>query len=214
MKRVLVLSPHPDDEALGCGGALCKHLAEGDSVAAIFLTSGEAGGHDNASAEETGLTREREARAACALLGVTDLEFWRLPDGKVASDAANIERLVRSLAEHAPDIVYAPHAREGHPDHGATFELIRAAVSDSRLTVSALEVRLYEVWTPLQRMDLIIDITPFIEMKVSAIRAYASQCRVMRFDDAARGLARYRGEMHSWPGGDYAEVFILLGECS
>lgn len=210
MKRVLVLSPHPDDEALGCGGTLCKHVAEGDSVAAIFLTSGEAGGHDNASAEETGLTREDEARTACAALGVTRLEFWRLPDGKLAAHAANIERLVRSLAEYTPDVVYAPHARDGHPDHCATFELIRAAASDSRLAMSAPEVRLYEVWTPLQRMDLIIDITPFIEMKLAAIRRYASQCRVMRFDEAARGLARYRGEMHSWPGGDYAEVFALL----
>ncbi len=46
-------------------------------------------------------------------------------------------------------------------------------------------------------------------IQLAAIRAYRSQCKVMRFDQALLGLNRYRGEMHSWPGGDYAEVFTI-----
>ena len=68
----------------------------------------------------------------------------------------------------------------------------------------------YEIWTPLRRLDEIVDITPYLATKLKAIAAYATQCRVMDFVSAARALARYRGEMHSWPGGEYAEVFADL----
>ena len=69
---------------------------------------------------------------------------------------------------------------------------------------------MFEVWTPLQRMDQIVDITPYIETKIAAIRAHKSQCDVLGFDDAFLGLARYRGEMFSWPEGDYAEIFAQV----
>jgi LmbE family N-acetylglucosaminyl deacetylase len=65
----------------------------------------------------------------------------------------------------------------------------------------------YEIWAPLAHIDHVVDISEVIEDKLRAIRAYRSQCDVMRFDEAFHGLARYRGEMHSWPGGAYAEVF-------
>jgi LmbE family N-acetylglucosaminyl deacetylase len=65
----------------------------------------------------------------------------------------------------------------------------------------------YEVWTPLQQLDEIVDITSYMPRKLNAIAAYKSQTRIMNFEAAALGLARYRGEMHCWPGGEYAEVF-------
>ena len=66
---------------------------------------------------------------------------------------------------------------------------------------------MYEVWTPLQQIDHVEDISAQIDTKLDAIRAHKSQCDIMDFVEAIRGLNRYRGEMHSWPGGPYAEVF-------
>jgi LmbE family N-acetylglucosaminyl deacetylase len=69
---------------------------------------------------------------------------------------------------------------------------------------------MYEVWTPTARLDHIEDVTAHMPVKLRAIRAYRSQCAVVDFVEAMRGLARYRGEMHCWPEGEYAEVFTRL----
>jgi LmbE family N-acetylglucosaminyl deacetylase len=62
----------------------------------------------------------------------------------------------------------------------------------------------------MQRIDDIVDISEYMDVKLAAIRAHRSQCNVLRFDEAVRGLNRYRGECHSWPGGDYAEIFARV----
>lgn len=206
MSRVLVISPHPDDEAIGCGGALRHHVVRGDEVRAVFLTSGERGGHGRPP-DETARLREAEARTAAGILGLAAIEFWRLPDGAMRADRRATERLADLIAAWRPGLIYVTHEDEMHPDHRAAARLVRRALYAVRGRAPAPDVRLYEVWTPLQTMDEIIDISDHVADKLAAIRAHASQCAVVKFDDAALGLNRYRGELHSWPGGDYAEVF-------
>ena len=205
--RVLVLSPHPDDETIGCGGTLLRHVAAGNDVCVVFLTSGERGGHGRSEAE-TIHARESEARAAAKILGLNDLEFWHEPDGALRATARLTERLHKKLKTFRPHIVYLPHDREMHDDHRAAVRLLRKALALG--AGRAPDVLMFEVWTPTQQLDEIVDISEYIETKLSAVRAYRTQCAVMGFVPAVRGLNRYRGEMHSWPGGDYAEVFTRL----
>lgn len=207
MNNILVISPHPDDEAIGCGGTICKHIAEGDRVEVIFLTSGEKGGHGKPEAE-TAITREQEASAAIAALNISDIEFWHQPDGQFEANDENVSRLMEKIKTFSPVIIYAPHENEDHPDHRAAAELVSRAVAD--LDTDAPAVWLYEVWTPIQRMDHIVDISLYAEKKRQAILIYKSQCDVLAFDEAILGLNRYRGEMHCWPEGEYAEVFKML----
>jgi LmbE family N-acetylglucosaminyl deacetylase len=209
MSRVLVVTPHPDDEAIGCGGTLCAHAEAGDTVRIVYLTSGEQGGH-GLSAAETARRRETEAGEAARLLGAGPPEFWRCPDGALRVTRALVARLRGLIIDWRPEMIYVPHEREMHPDHRAAARLVRRALRELPADVPIPAVRLFEVWTPLQSMDEIVDISVHIDAKLRAIRAYKHQCSVMRFDEAARGLSRYRGEMHSWPGGDYAEVFASL----
>jgi N-acetylglucosamine malate deacetylase 1 len=198
---VLVVAAHPDDEAVGCGGALLCHARAGDRTSAVFLTSGEAGGH---GIENAGAVREREALAASSILGIEEVQFWRQPDGGLSARRALVERVRATLAETRADVIYAPHPRDDHPDHRAAARIVREALTGGR---SRPELWHYEIWSPLNQIDHVVDISDVLEDKLRAIGAYESQCAVMRFDDAFRGLARYRGEMHSWPGGPYAEVF-------
>ena len=201
MNGVLVVCAHPDDEAVGCGGALRLHALSGDHITAVFLTSGEGGGHGEA---EHACRREREARRAAAIVGIDALEFWQEPDGRLRASGALVCRLAELIDSLRPARVYAPHAKDDHADHRAAARLVRLAVAASG---SSPVVRGFEIWSPIGRIEEVWDISEVIADKRRAIRAYRSQCAVMGLDDAALGLARYRGEMHSWPGGPYAEVF-------
>ncbi|WP_418317896.1 PIG-L deacetylase family protein [Piscinibacter sakaiensis] len=207
MARILVLSPHPDDEAIGCGGTICKHIAEGDEVRVIFLTSGEQGGHGLGLAE-TSRIREAEAAAAAEILGVQQFEFWHAPDGRLKASTALVKRLADALMDWPAEVIYTTHAGEAHPDHRAAPRIVARALAVSAHQPEPI-TRLSEIWTPLARIDCIHDVSPWMKTKLLAVRAYASQCSVLRFDDAVAGLNRYRGEMHSWPGGDFAEVFAV-----
>jgi LmbE family N-acetylglucosaminyl deacetylase len=208
-ERVLVVSPHPDDETLGCGGALRLHAKAGDEIGLIFLTSGEAGGHDVA-ASQTARIREREARAVADDLGASEVQFWRLPDGRLTAHKALVIRLTQEVRRYNPDTLYVTHEAEQHPDHRAASRMVRRAVL-ALPQQTRPRVLMFEVWTPLADLDELVDISDVMAAKLSAIRKYESQCRVMRFDEAFAGLARYRGEMHSWPGGDHAEAFKEMG---
>jgi len=213
MKRVLVISPHPDDEAIGCGGTLCRHIVRGDEVQVVFLTSGEKGGHARSEAD-TIRVREREAREAAKILGIRHLEFWHEPDGAIRATRTAVARLRAKLKTFRPHTIYVTHDREMHPDHRGAARLLESSLQAAGRKKYAQAwtptVLMYEVWTPLQRMDHIEDISEVIRLKLTAIRAYKSQCAVVGFAEAFRGLARYRGEMHCWPEGEYAEVFAEM----
>ena len=201
--NVLVIAPHPDDEAIGCGGAIRLHVDRGDRVAAVFLTSGELG-LAHLPREEAWRVREGEAELAAGTLGVAALTFLRCPDWFLGDDVEAVAPLVRAVLEReAPDRVYLPHAGEWHPDHQAALPILRAALGDGR--VAGPTVLAYEVWTPLGEHDHVEDITPVMIEKLRAVRCYRSQLGHFRYDRAVRGLNEYRGNLAARCR--YAEVF-------
>ncbi len=205
MKNILVLSPHPDDESIGCGGTIYKHHKDGDSVTVIYLTSGERAHIQNLS-EAIIAIRENEAREAKKILHFNHIEFWHEPDDQFLVTEKIINRLFNKILELKPDIIYVTHENEYHIDHKKAFNLLKSVLAMPLLTVKP-QVLLYEVWTPLQQIDVTIDITDFIDIKTEAIRAYKSQCAELRYDESSKALNRFRGELYSRRGGDYAESF-------
>jgi LmbE family N-acetylglucosaminyl deacetylase len=127
VNRILVIAPHPDDEAIGCGGTLHRHAENGDDLWTIFLTSGE-NGRRGAAKEETARIREAEARIAAAILGISHVDFWREPDGALSANPRVVSRLRALVRDWKPAVVYVPHQDEMHVDHRAAFRIVRAAV--------------------------------------------------------------------------------------
>jgi LmbE family N-acetylglucosaminyl deacetylase len=207
-QSVLVIAPHPDDEAIGCGGTLCLHAQRGDRIQVAFLTSGERG-IPGAAGPIAGAVREGEARAAGQVLGLDGIAFLRLPDlglqERIGSAAQHLHEVLQS---QPPGIIYLPHPEDDHPDHQAALPLVRAALA--RFSGRTLpELRLYEVWSPMTRHGWAEDISPFMAQKLRAVRCYQSQLQLFRYDRAVQGLNRYRGCLAARCR--YAEVFQDVG---
>jgi N-acetylglucosamine malate deacetylase 1 len=207
-QRVVVIAPHPDDESIGCGGTIRLHWERGDDVAVVFLTSGERG-VPGTSIEHARMLRESEAVEGLRILEVERWDFLRLPDLEVDSHLDQGALLVAKLVAKArPDVIYLPHPAESHPDHAAALPLVRKALRQFDEGRATVELRGYEVWTPMMTHDWAEDITRQMVRKLRAVRCYRSQLALFRYDRAVRGLNQYRGCLAA--RARYAEVFQYL----
>ncbi len=198
--NVLAIGAHPDDAEIGCGGALALHADAGDRVAIACATDGEAGG-TGAPPVKLARIRREEASTAASVLGAAEVRFLGFPDGRLAWAGYDlIAALVRLVRELQPEIVYAPHAADAHPDHAALSSASVDAVRRAGARVfpglgephRAETLRLYEVWTPLSEVAYTVDISGVAARKAAAIRCHASQGGTAAFDEVALGLNRYR----------------------
>ncbi len=213
-KRLLVFAPHPDDDILGCGGSIAKYSAECASICIVYLSSGEAGGIQN---EDLKSIRAEEARKAAAVLGIDDLVFMNLPDGRIEVQAEALDRVVALLRQKRPYVLYLPHAADLHRDHLKTNELVMEACRRSagpwhpqcgKEPWEVAWILAYEIWSPLAKINYVEDITQQMPKKIKALRQHKSQLSDIAYDEAIKGLNRYRGVTTG--RGEYCECFELI----
>ena len=184
--RVLVFAPHPDDEVLGCCGAIIQHIEDGDPVRVVVLTDGGFSlGEDQTSYIER---RKQESLAAATYLGYEDVQFWGMPDRGLIANSELIERVGDEMDRMEAEWVYAPSWWEIHPDHTATSEAVTQAASKRP---GLLKLVLYEVGVPLQP-NLLIDITNVVERKKKAISMFQSQLEIQEYDRHVLSLNVFR----------------------
>ncbi|MGH8207983.1 MAG: PIG-L deacetylase family protein, partial [Steroidobacteraceae bacterium] len=215
-ENVVVLAPHMDDETIGCGGTIARHVRAGASVRVVFLTDGRQGGTadmkeleaDARSGKEAELvrTRREEARLALATLGVLEMDFLDAPDGRLAEDTSVAAALRAILERTEPDLVYLPFFLEQHPDHCAATGVLLAAARDTRLSFLCCS---YEVWTPLFP-NCLVKIDDLIEVKRKALACYHSQLDGSDYIHTALGLNAYRSSAFINEYGRFAEAFCCV----
>lgn len=216
---VLVLAPHMDDEVIGCGGAVRKHVLAGARVTVIFLTDGRKGNTslyedsgrtpgDIAAAEENhSVERKQESKRAAAILGVQETIFLDGPDNELDATPDLVRRIGEIIVAHAPQVIYVPSMLEVHPDHWAANRVLyRVLVSQPRNLVARCILREYEAWTPLLPNRL-ADITDVFDAKIEALREFRSQLAHVDYVRATRGLNSYRS-IYRNRGAGYAEAFF------
>lgn len=205
-KDALILAPHPDDESLGCGGSIIKHVNAASRIKVIFLTSGDKGDFENRFGENYINIRKQCAFNAMEALGVKDFEFWEYGDRQIGLLKDEIEsRLVKTLHDFNPSLLYAPSPLEAHPDHRASFEIAWRAAKISKVTLV-----LYEVLMAVYP-NILVDITNEIEQKKLAIEKYFTELQYNDYLSKIIGLNRFRTA--TLPQNiKYAEGFISVNE--
>jgi len=173
-ERVLVLAPHPDDEAIACAGTILRHLRSGDEVVVVIATDGRLAGAA-LTPDQVAAHRKEEATQAARRLGVTRLEWLGLREGDWKSN--ELERCLSELLEQvAPTILYAPSRVDFHPEHLAVAHALGRAL-DSVAAAPGIRVRVYQVQVPLTRIltNLVADVSDVVAQSATALRAYESQ---------------------------------------
>jgi N-acetylglucosamine malate deacetylase 1 len=217
-ERVLVLSPHMDDEVIGCGGTLARHARRGSEVTVVYVTDGRTGskalsqlrGEARARVERELIeTRKAEARRALETLGVGEPVFLDAEDGRLGRDSGLQAAVQRILDTVRPELVYLPSFLEAHPDHRATSDLLLSAAREE----DRFECHAYEVWTPLYP-NCLVDIGETVEVKRRALEQYRSQLADNDYLHSALGLNAYRSMLLSRSAPGFAEAFFAapLGE--
>ena len=222
-RKVLVVAAHPDDEILGCGATIIKHIAQGDIVHTLIMAEG---------LTSRDLIRDSEMRAGelselhstakrvSEFLGVSKLVIHSFPDNRM--DGVNLLDVVKKIESevdvYKPDIVYTHHAGDVNIDHKVTHDAVITAcrslpgnsVRDILFfeTVSSTE---WQIMTAdkIFKPNVYVDVTEFMGKKRQALELYASEMRDYPHPRSYKGielLAQYRGLT---VGVHYAEAYML-----
>jgi N-acetylglucosamine malate deacetylase 1 len=205
-RSLLVIAPHQDDEAIGCGGALALQVRSGNKAAVAILQDG---GDDH---ESLGLTRpamvelrNEESRRCAAVLGIEPprfLGYARLAE-TIPQAASEVREILR---QRAIDLVFVPFVLDRHPDHWAANLILAAALREIPWDVRVLG---YEVWgLCIPNVAVIID--GVIEEKIQMISCFESANKAVDYVASTKGLNMYHSRMFGAGESRYVERFFEL----
>ena len=217
MEKILVISPHPDDETLGMGGTIAKMTGDGHEVTVVTVSAHQ----PPRFSEEHFQTTLRESESAHSRLGVTESRFL----GHAALSLSELDpaelndELHNAIEEVNPSQVYIPFF-DRNSDHRAIFE---AAMVATRPVGVGRDISLLAAYETLSSThwnaphievafnpNFFVDITDQIDTKLDAMAQYRSQLHEFpgpRSLEALRALAVFRGS-HS--GSGFAEGFQVI----
>lgn len=215
--KILVISPHMDDEILGMGGAIARHVANGDEVCVVIAAHRI---YDRKFDEQANDLEKLSTLKAKEVLGYHELHFLNLPDERLDSCIQEILIPMEDVfMDFKPDVMYAPFYGDNHQDHRAVFDAVRVIARPSG-SFKVKKFLLYETPSsteqspPLLHQTFIpnyyVNIEPFIDKKIDALHCYEKEKRTFphpRSEEGLRVLARKRG-MEA--GFSYAEAFMIL----
>ena len=193
---ILVVSPHADDESIGCGGLLSLY---GKQCDLMLLTDGRKGHTTEVykDEEELVLTRKREFFKAVKIAKANQIILLDIVDGNVAKNKTKVYQ--QDIKKY--DYIFVPNRYESHVDHKVVLKLFRNMKKSQHAKAMIFE---YEVWTPLRHPTWFLDISSVKDKKKRMIEQHKSQIADINYVDKGMALSCYRGMFNNV---EYAEAF-------
>lgn len=217
--NVLVIAPHPDDEVLGCGGTIAKHVANRDEVYVCVMTKG----YKPIFTDEMEFIVKKECREADKILGVKETIFLDFP-AVMLEDIPRYklnDALVEQVQKIKPEVVYIPHRGDMQIDHKMIVDAAMVALRPKYVhmvkKIYAYETLSETGWDIPNITNEFIptsynDISAYLDEKVQAIKKFKTQLVEYpnaRSVEAIKALAMYRGSTMKMKA---AEAFIIIRE--
>lgn len=177
----LVFAAHPDDAELGMGGTIIKLITSGKKIGLVDLTKAELSTRGNVK------LREKEAEKAAKLMKLSFRENLGIPDGGISLSDSNLRKVIVTLREYQPKIIFAPYLNDRHPDHIDASVLIKRAMFKSGLTKyeSSFKGKKQPAYRPAKLFyymqtytfipTFVVDISSTFKDKMKAVMAFKSQ---------------------------------------
>jgi len=220
-EKVLIIAAHPDDEVLGCGGTIARHVREGDEVRIVIVAEGVTSRNIPSASAKNQLAKLRDcARHAASIMGAMPPIFLGLPDNKLDSIALLevIKPIEAEVREFAPRLIYTHHGGDLNIDHrvihAAVVTACRPSPENAVDMLLCFEIASSTDWqvgdTHLRfSPNWSVDISSTLATKLTALQAYEPEMRPWphaRSVIAQEHLARWRGAS---VGVEAAEAFML-----
>jgi N-acetylglucosamine malate deacetylase 1 len=219
-RRIAAIVAHADDEVLGCGGTLRRHVLAGDEVWVVILADGETSREIGPGGADAVARREAAAHGAASALGVQHVAIHRFPDNRLDTQALlDIVKVIEGhIDEVAPDTIYTHHAGDLNLDHRCVHQAVvtacRPQPGSGVETLLFFEVASSTEWqtpgsAPAFLPNWFVDVSSTLDAKLKALEAYGDEMREWPHPRSYQGvthLARWRGAM---VGCDAAEAFVL-----
>lgn len=194
--KVLILSPHPDDESIGCGGLLLEHA---NQCKVVCLTDGRLG-DSTMSMNELIRIRKEEFINAMKFAKVDDYQFLNVHDGNLLNEFNKFT----DINFNDFDFIFIPNVLDNHLDHKAVGIHLAKIL---KLNKSMCNICMYEVWNALSLPNCYLDISNKYQKKKKLILFYRSQTKYVDFHNRILSLNNYRGMSI---GVEYAEVYSCV----
>jgi LmbE family N-acetylglucosaminyl deacetylase len=217
MKKILIFSPHPDDETLGAGGAIAKHAKNGDSLYWCIVTEG----YTPEWSEQFLAKRKKEVAEVEKIYGFKKTFSLGFPSVKLdlqGSKKIN-DAIAKVISEVKPDVIYAPYPGDLNIDHGIVFHSIMVA-SRPKDGMHIEKILCYETlseteWGAHSKErafvpNAYVDIQETFEIKMKAMHVYSSELKSPPHPRSAEVLKALAVKRGSECGLMMAEAFQLV----